>query len=214
MNTMLFRIFLAVAIIGFTATILVYNSPLGAKTKEAGAVSRIKPEAAILSLGKKSNAQKGATVLMDDELTTGKKARLEVRLKDETVLTLGENAKIKIDRFVYDPAGKSGKFVAAVKGAFRFTTGKLAKAASKEIEIRTPVATIGVRGTDFWGGPIDNTYGVLLLNGQVEITTSGGKVTLDRPGQGVTISSPTSPPSAPNIWAKERVDRAVASISF
>ena len=44
----------------------------------------------------------------------------------------------------------------------------------------TPVADIGVRGTEFWGGPINAKYGVLLLEGEVTVSNQAGSVTFGR----------------------------------
>jgi len=82
------------------------------------------------------------------------------------VLTLGENASVLIDRYVYDPDKGIGETVLqATKGAFRFATGRIKELKAKTIAISTPVADIAVRGTEFWGGPINAKYGVLLLEG-------------------------------------------------
>jgi hypothetical protein len=85
-------------------------------------------------------------VALADEVQTGGKSQLQVLLLDKSVFTVGANARLTIDRFVYDP-GRGARSVGAsvVKGAFRFMSGRPdAKGSSS---IRTPVATIGIRGT-------------------------------------------------------------------
>ncbi|MGI9387972.1 MAG: FecR family protein [Methyloligellaceae bacterium] len=184
-----------------------------AMASKIGAVIKVRPVADISSEGKTRAAKSGSPVHYKDMLTTGASARLEVNLADDTKITLGEKASLTIDEFVYNPAGRNA-VSAAVKGAFRFTTGLIGKAKQKEVKIQTPIATLAVRGTDFWGGPIDGTYGVLVLKGEVSVTTAGGTAVLDQPGQGVTISAAGAAPSTPKTWSNERVARAVATISF
>ena len=46
----------------------------------------------------------------------------------------------------------------ATKGAFRFASGRIKGLKQNKIAVSTPVADIGVRGTEFWGGPLDK-YG-------------------------------------------------------
>lgn len=186
---------------------------LDAMPAKIGAVSKVRPAATIASRGTNMPAKSGMAVHHKDMLTTGAKARLEVHLVDNTKITLGEKATLTIDEFVYNPNGRN-VVTAAVKGAFRFTTGLVGKAKQKELTIQTPVAALAVRGTDFWGGPIDGTFGVLVLDGEVSVTTSAGTVILDQPGQGVTISAADAAPSAPVIWSNDRVTRAVATVSF
>jgi hypothetical protein len=77
----------------------------------------------------------------------------------------------------------------------------------RKIAVSTPLADIGVRGTEFWGGPLD-TYGVLLLEGEVSVSNQAGSVVLAKPGQGTDIPSPLDPPGAPTAWPEEKVARA------
>jgi len=83
---------------------------------------------------------------LGDEVQTGGRSQLQVLLLDKTTFTVGAGARVTIDRFVYDP-GRGTRSMAAsvVKGAFRFMSGRPDRAGTTSI--RTPVASIGVRGT-------------------------------------------------------------------
>ena len=157
----------------------------------------------------------GTEVRMKDELRTGPDARLQVTFRDNTVLTLGENARLVVDRYVYEPERGIGEAALnAAAGAFLFATGRMKSLKDKNILVSTPLATIGVRGTEFWGGPIDGHYGVFLVEGEITVTSQGGSVTLSGGGQGTDIPSPADPPSAASAWAAEKVARAVATVSL
>jgi len=190
--------------------------PLGAQDRPGvGVVTRVQASAHVISGGREKKADAGTRIRLNDELRTGSGARLQLTLADDTVLTLGAGARLVIDRFVYNPdRANSALSVTAAQGAFRFVSGQIGKAAGADLRVTTPVATIGVRGTDFWGGPIDSAYGVLLLDGAVEVTNPGGTVVLDSPGRGTAIASPTATPGDPVAWPQAKVDRAVASIAF
>ena len=83
-----------------------------------------------------------------------------------------------IDRYVYDPDRGVGETVLqATKGAFRFATGRIKEMKDHKIAVSTPVADIGVRGTESWGGPLEQ-YGVLLLEGEVSVSNQAGSVML------------------------------------
>ncbi len=121
-----------------------------------GTVNKVENEAHVISGDDDRRAVIGTNVHMKDELRTGAKGRLQVIVRDNTVLTLGQNASVVIDRYVYDPDKDIGETVLqATKGAFRFTTGRIKTLTQARIVVSTPVADIGVRGTDFWGGPLD-----------------------------------------------------------
>jgi hypothetical protein len=118
-------------------------------------VSKFENQAQVISVAGATTAQGGIAVHMKDELRTGAGARLQVTFRDDTLLTLGEPASVRIDRYVYEPDQGVGETVLqATKGAFRFATGKIKELKNKKIAVSTPVADIGVRGTEFWGGPI------------------------------------------------------------
>ena len=130
----------------------------------------------------------GTPVNLNDRLRTGANARLKITFSDQSVLTLGENANVVIDHFVYNPSKSKGEVVlSATQGALRFAGGKIENMQQKKVLVNTPSAALAVRGTHFWAGHIDGQYGVLLLNGRLNVSNQGGAVTLSRPGQGTDI---------------------------
>ena len=152
-------------------------------------------------------------VLYGDRLRTGSGARLEAKLGDGTVLTLGEKGKLTVDKFVYDPGRDGGKLAVTVKsGAFLFVGGKIEGPTGGHVDINTPVGTLGVRGTTVWGGHIDGGFGVLVLSGEVVLKTPHGAVTMQK-GQGTMVYAAKAPTGAAP-WPDDRVKRAVATISF
>jgi hypothetical protein len=91
-------------------------------------------------------------VILNDEVRTGGASQLQILLLDRTTFTVGANARVAVDRFVYDPAANSRSTgVSVAKGAFRFMSGRTLGRPSGPASVRTPVATIGVRGTIFEG---------------------------------------------------------------
>lgn len=91
-------------------------------------------------------------VILNDEVRTGAASQLQILLLDRTTFTVGANARVAVDRFVYDPARNSRSTgVSVTKGAFRFMSGRTARGPSGPSTVRTPVATIGIRGTIFEG---------------------------------------------------------------
>jgi hypothetical protein len=150
-------------------------------------------------------------VALADQIQTGQRSQLQVLLLDKSVFTVGANAQLMIDRFVYDPA--SGKSFAAsvAKGAFRFMSGRSDRGGSASVS--TPVATIGIRGTIFDGvvGPdaiaiasgergIDRsirgdpaTASLIILRGPGKRTQDralAGAITVTAAGQTVSLDQP------------------------
>ncbi len=179
-----------------------------------GVVNKVENEAQVISASDAVTATIGTPVHMKDELRTAANARLQVTFLDETQLTLGEHASVVIDRYVYDPnRGVGETFLQVTKGAFRFATGRIKEMKDSKIAVSTPLADIGVRGTEFWGGQLDK-YGVLLLEGKVTVSNQAGSVMLGEPGQGTDIPSPLDPPVASTAWPAEKVARAIATVAL
>jgi hypothetical protein len=193
----------------------------------AAAFAAARPSLAATAIGKVSRLQgdargtvEGVTrpmatndaVYLDEAVATGDDARLEVALDDDTVLTVGEKASLRLDAFVYRPDANVVKVTVA--GAFRFISGKLAPAAVRDAGVTTPFATISVRGTDLWGGPIDAAFGVFLFEGAVAVTNAGVTVNLTAPGQGTNLATAAAPPEPVIVWAQDKVARAVATVTF
>jgi len=162
---------------------LAFNIPAAAAAA-VGTVTQVQNQAQV---GAKT-AVVGTPVSMNDRLRTGANARLKITFGDGSVLTLGENANVVIDQFVYNPSKSSGAVVlSATQGALRFAGGKIENMQQKKVLVNTPSAALAVRGTHFWAGPIDGQYGVLLLSGRLDVSNQGGAVTLKRPGEGTDI---------------------------
>lgn len=153
-------------------------------------------------------------VFFQDLLETSEQARLAVALADGTRLTLGENASLRIDEFVYTPDNSTAEVgLSLLKGAFQFVGGDAENMDNSEIEIDTGVGTLGVRGTNVWGGRIDGSFGVLVLDGNVTVRNQAGEVSLG-PGEGTMVDAVDAQPSEPKTWPEEKVERALATVSF
>jgi hypothetical protein len=179
-----------------------------------GKVNRLAGSADGTTEGRTQALAAGMPIHMDDRISTGAAARLEIGFDDGSMLRVGEKANIRIDRFVYQPEGSTNLLQLTVAGPFRFISGKLTKIAGSEASVTTPTATIGVRGTDFWGGPIDGAFGVFLIEGAVSVTNAAGSVSMDSSGQGTNLTAPDQAPGAVTIWPEEKAARALATVAF
>ena len=194
-----------------------------------GTVTKVENQAQIGG----ATAVVGTPVQMDDELRTGAKSHLEVSFRDNTTLTLGENARVVIDRYVFNPEESTGELVLSTSAAaFRLATGKLSEMRDKKINVSTPFAALAVRGTDFWWGPINGHFGTLLVsNSRVDVSKEECdekekgdgtddnrkrckcRVILDKPGEGTDIRRGACP-GLPYMWPPGQVAAALSTTSF
>jgi hypothetical protein len=206
------------------------SAPVSPLTEAIGVVAAVKGTVEIVrgtGAPARQAAQSGALVFQGDEIITGPESRFQLLLRDETTFTLGENARITVDEFVYDPATSEGTVAANIsKGAFRFITGRVARKNPKKMTIRLPVGTIGIRGTMGAGRTSDRPgepTSVLLLGpgrdnttgdepGGITVGNDAGREDIDDPGYGTDIPDENSAPSEPRQFSGEDVNEITGEL--
>ncbi len=114
---------------------------------------------------------RGSAFGVGDTLTTDARSQAEVAFTDGALMTFKEGTNFAVTQYVYDKHSGSGVFRSNMaSGGFRTITGLVAKNNPANYEVNTPVATIGVRGTD---------YQAVLANGSLYVVVYSGEVCLD-----------------------------------
>lgn len=159
--------------------------------------------------------KRGDFLNIGDTIHTGDNARAIFRFTDGSHLTMGENSVMSLKDFIYSENEKKAVFEFA-KGAFRIITGAITQIDSPNFTVNTPIGSIGIRGTDFWGGNLsdDNSIDVVLLKSEhsIEIKNTYGKVILDKANQGTTLFPDQAPLSA-RIWPEAKLQKAFKAVS-
>src|SRR5664279_4111844 len=87
----------------------------------------------------------GSDVFVHEHIRTSDASTAQLLFLDKTSVSIGPRADLVLDSFVYDPNKGTGRVVVnATQGAFRFITGSQNPT---NYAIKTPVATLGIRGT-------------------------------------------------------------------
>lgn len=128
----------------------------------------------------------GSEVFGDQTVRTGNASAAHLIFLDQTNFQLGPNSEAVLDKFVYDRDNATGEVVIKVsKGIFRFVTGSLTPSS---YQIKTPIATLGVRGTILDLLLENNSMTLLLVKGASDITMpTGTVVSLTEPGTAVVV---------------------------
>lgn len=156
----------------------------------------------------------GSEILVGDVISTGKKARIEIQMLDESVMTLSERTNFVIVDFIFKPTEGNAAF-RLLEGAFKAASGELVKLTGATMTVETRTATIGIRGTEVWGGALADDFEVALLSGKsVYVETRNGRVELNKAGEGTVVNDLNKPPGKPKIWGKPKVERALATVTF
>ena len=116
-----------------------------------GNVSAVKGVAKIERNTKSIAIKYGSAIEERDKIVTQNKSKVQIILKDQTVVTIGENSKYSFDEYKFDTKANSKANMKLSHGFFRVVTGKIGKIAPERFKIQTKSATIGIRGTHFFG---------------------------------------------------------------
>lgn len=137
---------------------------------------------------------KGTDVFSGDSIATSG-GRVQIRFTDGAYMSLQPNTVFKVDQYVYEGKsdGKEKGSFSLIKGGLRTITGAIGKVNKKNYEVRTPTATIGIRGTSYSANQSDDGLVVTVALGLVSVSNQGGDVTLS-PGQSALVRTPTSGP--------------------
>ena len=158
--------------------------------------------------GTKVELKEGDSVFQNDIIETGEDGAVGLEFADESTFSLGDSGRMVLDDMVYDPGGDDNSMgVSLVAGAFTFVSGQISKTDPDAMALKTPVATIGIRGTSLagkiGGEGEENSFSLLAdpggTVGEIVLTNDGGTVVLNQLGATVGITSMTQAPPAPVI---------------
>jgi hypothetical protein len=117
-------------------------------------------------------------VVQQELLETVENGSMAVRFADGTELRLGSASQATLDNFVYSSDQTGGQMAASLtRGAFRFISGRIDKGG---VQLRTPTALIGIRGTDF--------LVTVAASGATVISVISGIVTVQPAGGGAAVA--------------------------
>jgi len=136
-------------------------------------------------------------VHMKDVIATGAKSRIFILFIDDTQITLSENSKLTVNKYVFNPddnTNNKGDY-SVLAGSFQYMSGMIAKKKNPDVTINTTFGNIGIRGTKLWAGALPKGYGVNVEEGLVQVKNQGGEVLVPK-GQGTSIASATAKPAA------------------
>ena len=188
---------------------------IGTVTENKGTVCRIERNK------NQMTGLKGSSVESMDVYATGACVS-DITFKDDTKVKVNENSRLLIDDFVFDPkSSDAGKLAMKVgMGTVRYASGQIAKNNPQHVDIKTPTASIAVRGTDFTMSVDETGQSLIVLLpsckdpkdvktyeleenrckvGVIEVSNSAGTVVLDKAFEATYITSLNSMPTVPVV---------------
>lgn len=167
--------------------------------------------------------RKGDAIFINDELTTDFDSRIQLQFEDQSLLNLSNDGRIIIDNFLFTPAKSSGALkIQTLKGAFRFLSGKIAKTKPENVLFKTPVGTIGIRGTHFMALVNEIETNCITLLPQpandprqtaIVVSSDMGSVTVDKPFFAADLLSKDQFPTMPKRDPQEAIEKNLQRIN-
>jgi len=99
--------------------------------------------------GESRELAQGDEIFVDDEILTGPKSFAVLQFLDGAKVTVKPNSEIVIEDYVYNGNADDKATLSLVSGGLRVITGAMAKNNPENYKVKTPVALMGVRGTEF-----------------------------------------------------------------
>ena len=149
------------------------------------------------------------TPLESMDVAITRKGTMRLDFIDDTRVDVIDNSRLIIDDFVYDPNTGTGKLdLRAALGTVRYASGQIAKNSRQNVRVRTPSATISVRGTDFIM-VVDEIGGSMItllpscdvsgfcVTGEIVVETDEGFVIMNQAFQATQVAHRGARPSKP-----------------
>jgi hypothetical protein len=150
----------------------------------------------------------GSEVFSKEVVRTGTDSLAQLLFLDQTTLSVGAQSEVKLDRFVYNPNRGGNVAIEVGRGAFRFISGSQNSASYR---VKTPLATIGVRGTIFELTTVIKSINskkvieeiIQLVQGAISVRTRDGEnYDIVKPGTAFLLTDASGPISVkgPIAW--------------
>src|SRR3989339_1774300 len=190
---------------GDVAGEVVIGEPIGRVNGLTGEVTVVHAD------GTRMTLHMGDPVFMGDIVESGAEAGIGILLADGTALGMSEDALLVLDEMVYDPDAQEGNLsISVLKGVFTVVSGQISKVDPDAMLVHTPMATIGIRGTqvgiDLTG---EGGLSVVMMEesdgfvGEVIVYNDGGLMTINQAYYAVRVGSYSAEPFATPQYGRD-----------
>ena len=176
-----------------------------AAAEPAGKVDDLRGEASAQTASRRRALAQQADVFVGDTVATAANSAMGLRLGAATLVRLGADAQLRIDRFIVDAGG------VLYFGGGAMVLDRNEAVPKTDLSVRSPYGLIAVRGTRFFTGPSNGVFGVFVERGEVTVVGASTAVVVGA-GLGTDIATPGGEPTEPHRWAAAGVQRAFADV--
>jgi len=136
-----------IAVLGLIASLAV--SSIAIAEDSAGMVVASRGDVIAASKGGSRELKQGDYVYIDDEIMTANRSFAVIQFVDGAKVTVRPDSLMIVETYAYNGTDDDAATLNLVSGGLRVITGAMAKTNPENYKVRTPVALMGVRGTEF-----------------------------------------------------------------
>lgn len=126
------------------------SAAFAASAADIGQIKIAKGQVAVERDGRSFPAIVGTRVQTSDTIRTGADGSAGITMEDDSLLSIGPNSVLSLERYAFDATTRQGQFEASLqKGSLAVISGRIAKQSPDAMKVRTPTSILGVRGTEF-----------------------------------------------------------------
>lgn len=174
--------------------------------------------------GGKHTLKRGMVVNVGETIETSSNGQVQIRMKDNGLIAIRPGSQFKIQAFKFSGvqgAGSSGdkSYFQLLKGGFRSITGAVGQQNKRAYKVNTPVATIGIRGTDYSARlcsadcqQADGLY-IGVWQGGVSLSNEAGVADIDAGQFGFVAADDSSPVPVQSLPAELLMSSSAADSS-
>ncbi len=141
----LFVLLIGVALVGMG----VADSGAQTQQNQIALVKVVDGEAFALRADQRDELGVGEPIFIEDVVET-QAGSVGLTFKDGSRISIGPNSQVQFTEFQFAPTeGKLAFVIEFFRGTLLYVSGVIAKLSPDAVELRTPVATVAVRGTRF-----------------------------------------------------------------
>lgn len=167
-------------VLGASLVLAAAASPLSARAEAlnpvVGRVSLLIGEAKVLrKSGSVETLRRGASILVGDRVETGANGHVHVRFVDNAAVSVRPDSSLEVQAYRYDANNPQANEVRLLldQGTSRSISGRATELDKNRFRLNTPLAAIGVRGTDFVVQTNDSGVRATVAEGAIVVGAIG-----------------------------------------
>jgi hypothetical protein len=167
------------------------------------------------AVGDEVASEDDTAIFLGDSVETGYGSKALITFIDQTEITIAEDARLRIDEFVFNKKNNSANKARFnfMKGGFSYVSGLIAKKPDPDVRLDMAFGSIGIRGTEVWGGMLDKECRIYVENGEIDVFNEFGHTTL-RHGQGTRIREARKSPTGTEVWGDNVITWIKSQVEF